>query len=549
MSKILTRTQLMNSSKIDSKVYPRDLEKNLKWRMKVEQECMKSQKALQYCLTLCKEDISFFFNFALWTYDPRSEDKYLPFLTYDFQDETLEFLGSNYKNNNDALIEKSRDMGASWMVLGFILHKWLFEDGFSALIGSYIENLVDDKDNLDTHFGRLEMMINGLPPFLKPKGYKAKDHRSYMKLINPDNKNMIVGAAPTERFSRQGRYSLIWGDEFAFWTRGRSAWTSMGDATKTRIVSSTPNGKGNKYAELALKSKINKITLHWRMHPLKDAKWYEKECERRTPEEIAQELDISYNKSTSNRVYPEFGERNYSEKQEYDSTQPLFVSWDFGLKDETAIIWLQQDKKANTVRIIDAYQNSGKLIDFYVSLITGEYLSGHEYAETERRLIDKHRGWKPAIHFGDPTGNNKNQVSGKSVIQVLAQHGININVNYKKFKIKDRVHSTKLLIRRLLVDKDLEEFIDAMEGSRYPERPEGSQSVTPVTKPIHDWTSHFRTALEFYAVNEKVKNPRQATVLQRTVDNSIEERLKYIRAKHRSVGRSKNRSANYRTAC
>lgn len=35
-------------------------------------------------------------------------------------------------------------------------------------------------------------------------------------------------------------------------------------------------------------------------------------------------------------------------------------------------------------------------------------------------------------------------------------------------------------------------------NARYPERSETSQSTSVQSKPIHDWTSHFRTALEYF---------------------------------------------------
>ncbi len=483
--------------------------------MELVQKAPENIEAQQHLRDTFSEDILAFFNLALWTYDPRSSDKKIPFITYPFQDDYILWLDRMYKKPEDCLTEKSRDMGVSWMVLGFLLHKWLFDEGFNALIGSYIEDLVDNK-TLDSHFGRLRFLINSLPEWLYP-AKKDESRNVYMRLENKINGNMIVGYAPTDNFSRQGRYSVIWPDEFAFWQKGRTAWTAMGDASKCRIVTSTPNGKGNKFADLALKSKISKQTLHWRLHPLKTQEWYDSECARRTPEEIAQELDINYNKSVIGRVYPEFSERNYDDVQEYDPTQPLYVSWDFGL-DAVAIIWLQVDTKDYTVRVIDSYTNSNKTIDFYVPFITGivktvQGLQSYQYNDEEFIKIQKHRNWQAAIHYGDPTGSNNDRARGTSWIGELRQHGIIVNTNPSEFKLGVRITKTKLLIRRLMVDKNLTDFIDAMENARYPDRGEGSQATAPIDKPIHDWTSHYRTALEYYAVNEKVRGEKKATVI------------------------------------
>lgn len=508
-------------------IYPKDLRENLLFRANLMEKANGDDKLKDALKLKAKNDILFFFNVFLWTYDPRRDVKHRPFITYEFQDEYLTNISVYYGKQEDFLTEKSRDMGASWLAMGFILHKWLFEDGFSALLGSYKENKVDD-GTLDSHFGRLEYLVEHLPKWMRPRGYIPTRHRSSMKLYNPENSNFLAGEAPTKKFSRQGRYSLIFADEFAFWEYARQAWLSMGDATKCRVVTSTPDGKGNKYGELATKSNIKKFTLHWKMHPLKDEKWYNDQKARRTEQEIAQELDINYNKSTTSQVYPEFHDFIFSEKQEYNPLQPLYVSWDFGLNDQTALIWLQLDLKTGMVRIIDAYQNSGKTVDFYVPFITGVAPSKkiYKYTKNDFRLIDKHKDWQEAVHYGDPTGENKHQTSNTSVIRQLRDHGIVINYNRKKFDIESRINATKLLMRRLKVDKDLVEFIDAIQNARYPTKSDLNQGTTGNEKPIHDWTSHFRTALEFYAVNENLRRgiAEKAVQSMRRVTNSVFDR-------------------------
>lgn len=486
--------------------YPKEYRENLEYRYKLIREAETDEGIREVVRERARRDIWFFFNVFLWTYDPRSEAKSLPFVTYGYQDEYIWQMEESYKKREDLLTEKSRDMGATWMALGFILHKWLFEEKFACLMGTYIEDLVDNR-TIDSHFGRLEYMITRLPFWLSPAEFDMAIHRNSMKLENPATSGLVTGYAPTERFSRAGRYNLIFVDELAFWKHGRSAWTAMGDASKCRFVTSTPNGKGNKFAELALKSNIKKVALHWRKHPHKDEAWYEAEKRRRTEEEVAQELDINYNKSVSGRVYPELDEWNFLEKQEYDPKEPLYISWDFGLADPTAMIWLQRGRDG-TVRVIDAYQNEGKAIDFFVPFVTGQVKSFRKYRYTQEELemIERHSRWQEAIHFGDPTGDNKHQSSTVSVIKQLRDLGIVIN--YRRgtdFTFKQRCTATKMLIRRLKIDKDLNEFIDALQNARYPVRGDLNQGTTEIVKPVHDWTSHFRTALEFYAVNEEFR--------------------------------------------
>ena len=528
-------------------LYPKTQRENLEYRARIIKLAENDKQFQAYLIEKSRRDPLFFINSFVWTYDPRTENKTLPFVTYQFQDDALAMMEACYDTPEDLLIEKSRDMGVSLLMLSWIYHKWRFQGGFNALVGSYIEDLIDSKDDIATHFGRLKSINDMMPKWMLPQGFTSKN-QSYMKLVNPENNNFITGSAPTERFSRQGRYSLIWADEFAFWDRARTTWGSMGDSSRCRIVSSTPNGEQNKFAELANKSKIKKLTLHWRLHPLKDNEWYQQEALRRTPEEVAQELDINYKSSLKGRVYPEFCERNYMEIEEYRPEEPLFVSWDFGLNDHTAIIWFQRSHKDGTVRVIDAFQKQGHLIDYFIPFITGSIESGnYTYEDDEIAKIQKHRRWQSAIHFGDPTGDNKAQSSGDSVINQLKQHGIYVNYSFKNFDIKTRIMKTKLLIRRLTVDKNLDDFIEAIQGSRFPQRSESSQATSAIEKPVHDWTSHYRTALEYFAVNEDTgtkREKREPTVIRPSVDNSLEERYKQHMKKV-----SKKKSPNYRRAC
>ena len=43
-------------------------------------------------------------------------------------------------------------------------------------------------------------------------------------------------------------------------------------------------------------------------------------------------------------------------------------------------------------------------------------------------------------------------------------------------------------------------------NAKYPERPEGSSSTAENANTVHDWTSHFRTAME-YGITYMLENP------------------------------------------
>lgn len=439
----------------------------------------------------------------VWTYDPRPEaaPNHLPFKLYDFQREHLAFLEAQYKGNRDSFTEKSRDMGVSWLSLAWLLHHWLFDDSFQALVGSRKEDLVDNWQ-LDSLFGKLAYIVERLPAWMLPKSWTPK-HRQYMKLVHPTSGNAIIGESANPNFSRQGRYSAMLLDEFGFWPWARAVWTASADASPCRIVITTAE-PGSFAKELRQSGRIYVKSLHWTLHPHKDQSWYDRERERRTDEDVAKELDINWSGAVRGLVYPGWQSVKRGDYP-YVHGWPLYVWWDFGIDDNTAMVWAQQDPHTRLWRIVDCYSGSGKVIDWYTPFVTGQVPSGEEYGYTERELrqIDSHRGWPPAIHFGDPAGRARNQVTGTSVIDELRKRHIHVQTRPDMNTFEARKDATQLFLRRVegvnlpacnLLD-------DSMSNARYPERREGSQATSEITKPIHDWTSHFRTAVEYGAVN------------------------------------------------
>lgn len=62
----------------------------------------------------------------------------------------------------------------------------------------------------------------------------------------------------------------------------------------------------------------------------------------------------------------------------------------------------------------------------------------------------------------------------------------------------EQILTTRTNIYRIRYNDNCLDFASAIMNARYPERSETSQSTSVQNKPIHDWTSHFRTALEYF---------------------------------------------------
>jgi len=493
-------------------------------RLQINDACMHKAEARGATVNLCnREDnmvescIFFIENFG-FTFDPRSQAtiNHLPFILFDYQKEAIRWMIQNIESGTDGLVEKSRDMGMTWLLFVWIpIWYWLFQDGTNILVGSYKEALVDDRTQ-DSIFGKLDYALDSLPNWILPKGFKKDKNRNHMKLVNPVTQNLITGDTMNPSFGRGARKNVILFDELGFWDYAKDAWESAGDSTTCRIANSTP--KGYNYYAMLRESGISVLTLHWTLHPLKDQAWYQFECYRRTPEEVAQELDISYNKSQEGRVYHEWNEENVEKGIfKYNPELQLYVGWDFGKTDDTAIIWCQQDPLTGKLRIIDTYRNAGKIIDFFVPFITGIVPSdGYKYSAHDIEVIERHRGWKTGTHFGDPAGRFTNQVSNETVISVLKTYGITVNFRdeWKEFQNRKTAVKEHLIEGiQLNLNEDTKYFDVCMSQASYPKVKNAGVEEVRSQKPKHDYTSHYRSSFEYLCLGmrELVKKRFQRT--------------------------------------
>lgn len=308
------------------KEFPKERRENVEWRREILSRCAEDLAYRSRVKELFHRDVLFAFNAFFYTYDPRKRPfPHLPFCTWDYQDDTILEVVDAVGTGNDVLLEKSRDMGATWMVLGAFYWLWLKpEGGYDFLVGSRIEDYVDKRGDMRTHFEKFRYLKKRTPRWLLPKGWNDRTHDNFMRLVNPETGSSITGESNNPNFSTQGRYAAVLFDEFAKWeSTDKQAWTSAGDATPCRIPVSTPFGAAGQYYDLATGGKIRRIRLHWSLHPEKSkgisclfpppndddrtrmgehfkpdeklvSPWYDNETERRQPTEIAQELDIDY---------------------------------------------------------------------------------------------------------------------------------------------------------------------------------------------------------------------------------------------------------------
>ena len=112
--------------------YPTLLKDNLVYREKLIHRCTRDEEILKSVCDMFRTDPIWAVNTFFWTFDPRNEQgdrkhlpKDMPFIMYNYQ---IQFFSRMiYRilvDPDDFLVEKSRDMGATWLVLAAILWCW-----------------------------------------------------------------------------------------------------------------------------------------------------------------------------------------------------------------------------------------------------------------------------------------------------------------------------------------------------------------------------------------------------------------------------------------
>lgn len=253
---------------------PTEITANLKYRAKLHRRVIEEPAYSHALWDACALDPLFYISAFGYTYDPRCQPfAKLPFILYPFQEgallQILEAIGSH-----DLFIEKSRDMGASWLSVLAFEWMWHFRNLQSFLMVSRTENYVDNAENPKSLFWKIDFFHENLPLWLMPPGYKRSDHRRKLHIKNPDNGSVIDGEATTGQVARGDRRTAILLDEFAAVEQGQHVLASTRDATRSRIFNSTPLGIANAYYDVG-QTKIKKLSLHWREHPLKSRGLYE----------------------------------------------------------------------------------------------------------------------------------------------------------------------------------------------------------------------------------------------------------------------------------
>lgn len=258
------------------------------------------------------------------TYDPRNAGSKavpttMPFRLFLRQKDLVHFLIACLEDEEGGLIEKCRDMGATWVCCAVSVWLWLFWPGVSVGWGSRKEILVDKIGDPDSIFEKMRKIVSNLPREFLPEGLSRDRDMTFMKFINPETGSTITGEAG-DNIGRGGRKRLYFKDESAHYERPELIEASLGDNTNVQIDISSVNGLGNVFHRRReagvewspgvemVSGKTRVLVMDWRDHPAKDQAWYDRRRQKAVDDgllhKFAQEVDRDYASSVEGVIIP-----------------------------------------------------------------------------------------------------------------------------------------------------------------------------------------------------------------------------------------------------
>lgn len=263
-----------------------------------------------------------FINHWVDTYDPRNSGidgrmATMPFSLFPRQQDLVYFLDDLIAGNANGLVQKSRDMGATWVCCAYSVWLWLFYPGTAVGWGSRKAMLVDNRGDASSIFEKMRIIIRKLPPCFTPYGFN-EDHMPFMRIMNPENGSIITGEAG-DNIGRGGRTKIFFKDESAHYEHPELIEAALGDNTNCQVDISSVNGTANLFYRKRKGGKIwakgsttntsaNIFILSWRDHPLKSQEWYDNrvaiaEAEG-TQHILAKEVDMDYSAAVEGVIIP-----------------------------------------------------------------------------------------------------------------------------------------------------------------------------------------------------------------------------------------------------
>lgn len=301
---------------------PKDIRKNLKYRREILQLGQSSQSAREEIWLAAARDPIWFMDVFCWTLNPKDypDCPERPFVTYPFQERAARRINAAI-GKHGLVIPKTRAVGGTYIILATLFHRWMFRRMQTFLLASAKEDRVDEYDDPDCLFWKLDYFLKCLPNWMRPASDRVK-----LRLVNLEQESVFNGESTNQNLARGGRRTAILADEAAAMRHDEQVMASLSQVSNSTFYLSTPQGAFGGfyglYKNFMDKAPDRVLVMHWTDHPVyaeglefidepylgwrdpswpsgkPTSPWYRNACLEFTgPKRIAQELDISFNEA------------------------------------------------------------------------------------------------------------------------------------------------------------------------------------------------------------------------------------------------------------
>jgi hypothetical protein len=280
---------------------------NAKQRGELWRACENDEEKQRRYWAMCAKSFALWCNLFAWTYViyevkdtgqrvAKTGEMDRPFILYPCQESCVHALELARTAGRDLAVQKSRDMGATWLVIAYGVWLSLFH-GSPNGVASRKEDLVDKAGDPDALFTKIDYLVSWMPAWMTGAVERSALHISF-----PKSGGTIDGESTNKHTFRGGRKHIILLDEAAAMENLAAISRATKDAGMRVFVST--HEEVSHFYEIVTSDRVDVFTLGWWDHPQKgqgrttgfdqktgqqewNSPWLEEQRRTRDPKDLA----------------------------------------------------------------------------------------------------------------------------------------------------------------------------------------------------------------------------------------------------------------------
>lgn len=224
----------------------------------------------------------------------------IQFLPYEYQKRMFK----TFDDSRFTICKMPRQVGKTTGVVGYLLHKLLFNETFSCAV------LANKESQSIEILSRMQLAYEWLPKWLQ-QGIVEWNKKS----IELENGSKCLAGATSSSAIRGRSFNLIYLDEFAFVPRNlqdqffASVFPTISSGQNTKVlITSTPNGM-DIFHKIWIESEqgkntFSRVDVHWSDVPGRDQAWADEMIKNTSLDQFRQEFECEFLGSSNTLIHP-----------------------------------------------------------------------------------------------------------------------------------------------------------------------------------------------------------------------------------------------------